>query len=87
MAHSPSRILCLGRNVLSRELRWANSGKDGLPCPDCVIPEAYQLLQTAKFDLEIASTRFAEEHRTDLEAAMPIGTQVLLLDGVTFPVD
>jgi hypothetical protein len=35
----------------------------------------------------ITTKELAEEHRGDLYAALPVGIQVLLLDGLTFPAD
>jgi hypothetical protein len=57
----------------------------GYEAKTAFVPEAYEQVRSLEFDLVIMTSRLAEEH-SDLYAAMPIGTKVLLLDGVTFPV-
>jgi hypothetical protein len=48
------------------------------------IAEAYEQVRSLEFELVIMTSRLADEH-SDFYPAIPVGTQVLLLDGVTFP--
>jgi hypothetical protein len=60
-------------------------GSHGHDAQTVYLSQASERLRSIRFDLVITSRRLAEEH-AELYAAIPVGTQGLLLDGVTFPV-
>jgi hypothetical protein len=84
MKSSSFRILCIGDNPHLLELRCAVLAHMGYAAKTVYIAEAYDQMWSVKFDLVIMTSRLAEEH-SDLYAAIAAGTQVLLLNGVTFP--
>jgi CheY-like chemotaxis protein len=86
MKSSSFRILCIGDNPHLLELRCAVLAHMGYEAKTVYIAEAYEQVRSLEFDLVIMTSRLAEEH-SDLYAAIPAGTQVRLLDGVTFPAD
>jgi hypothetical protein len=69
------------------ELRCAVLSRSGYDAQSGNVPEAYDLLRSTRFDLVITAEHLAHEHRAELYAAIPAGTQVLLLDYLTLPTD
>jgi hypothetical protein len=85
MKSSLFSILCIGDNPHLLELRCAVLGHMGYDAKTVFIAQAFEELRSGEFDLVIMTKKLAAEH-SDLYAAIPVGTQVLLLEGVTFPV-
>jgi hypothetical protein len=87
MDNAPFRLLCIGRDPLLLELRCAILSRMGYDAQTAFIPEAYQRLRSMRFDLVITTKELAEKHGEDLYAAIPVGIQLLLVDGLIFPAD
>jgi hypothetical protein len=87
MENGHFRILCIGKDRFLLELRCQVLSRTGYYAQAAFIPEAYERLRSMRFDLVITTKELAEKHREDLYAAVPLGIQVLLLDGLTFPAD
>jgi DNA-binding response OmpR family regulator len=85
MKSGPFRVLCVGDNPQLLELRCAVLSHMGYEAKTVYIADAYEQVRSLEFDLVIMTTPLAKEH-PDLYAAIPVRTQILLLDGVTFPV-